>query len=110
MPYTVFIKMTSLKVKKLPPVIPSLRSGQRLSDSEQFDIIEILRPIHFVQGFGSPAPQNDTVWTFYECINLEYPVNPVKKRKSLKFGHLRKLLHKKDKVGISFEGRKVVEE
>jgi hypothetical protein len=32
-----------------------------LSDSEESNIIEILR---------RSAPQNDTVWTFYECLKL----------------------------------------
>ncbi|MCD6487048.1 MAG: hypothetical protein J7K35_06965, partial [Syntrophobacterales bacterium] len=31
-----------------------------LSDSEESDIIEIL---------CRSAPQNDTAWTFYECVN-----------------------------------------
>jgi hypothetical protein len=56
--------MTSLKVEKYSFVIHSLRSGQPLSDSEEFDIIELLRPLHFVQGFGLPAPKNDTAWIF----------------------------------------------
>ncbi|MCD6152353.1 MAG: hypothetical protein J7J07_00370 [Syntrophobacterales bacterium] len=33
-----------------------------LRDSEESDIIEILRRF---------APQNDTAWTFYECIEVD---------------------------------------
>ena len=33
-----------------------------LRDSEESDIIEILRRY---------APQNDTAWTFYECIEVD---------------------------------------
>ena len=44
-----------------------------LSDSEEFDIIEILR---------RSAPQNDTAWTFYECIKIDYDqVVPNKRQK-----------------------------
>ena len=38
-------------------------------DSEESDIIEILRQ---VPSLTLRTPQNDTVWTFYECIKRKW--------------------------------------
>ena len=66
-----------------------------LSDSEESDIIEILL---------RSAPQNDTTWAFYECINILFLKNS--KSCLTKIQKKYRLAKFIKKVGICLYGRK----